>query len=329
VAALKTADLPLSTVQMLYHMSPEDGLRIVKSREIAAVGFTGSRQAGVALKQAADECGKPIYLEMSSVNPVFFLPSLFDQRSTEEVVAELSGSCLLAAGQFCTCPNLFVLVDNEQGQEVINGVKAQFEEQAPGVLLSKAVLGGLTSTTAMLQEKGAELLVGGQPSSEEGIRFDNTLFKVTGDQFLANATAMQTEGFGPLSLGVLAKDLDQFYKIAESIEGSLTGCIYGSASDPAASELTSRLRRRVGRVIQNKMPTGVAVSAAMNHGGPFPATGHPGFTAVGMPGSIVRFSMLQCFDNIRPHRLPEILQDKNPGGVWRQIDGKWSESNVS
>jgi len=89
------------------------------------------------------------------------------------------------------------------------------------------------------------------------------------------------------------------------------------------------LRPQVGRLLNDKMPTGVAVSAAMNHGGPFPATGHPGFTAVGIPGSLLRFSMLQCFDNIRPHRLPAGLQDKNPSGsMWRNIDGQWSQADV-
>ena len=73
------------------------------------------------------------------------------------------------------------------------------------------------------------------------------------------------------------------------------------------------------------MPTGVAVSAAMNHGGPFPATASPGFTAVGMPGAIQRFAMLQCFDNVRPERLPELLKDENPNGVWRCIDGEWTK----
>jgi NADP-dependent aldehyde dehydrogenase len=77
------------------------------------------------------------------------------------------------------------------------------------------------------------------------------------------------------------------------------------------------------------MPTGVAVTAAMNHGGPFPATGHPGFTAVGIPASLRRFAMLQCFDNVRPHRLPVALQNKNPNGkMWRLIDGQWSQRDV-
>jgi NADP-dependent aldehyde dehydrogenase len=78
------------------------------------------------------------------------------------------------------------------------------------------------------------------------------------------------------------------------------------------------------------MPTGVAVTPAMNHGGPFPATGHPGFTAVGIPAALRRFAMLQCFDHVRPHRLPAILQDKNPNGkTWRLIDGAWSQRDVS
>jgi len=177
----------------------------------------------------------------------------------------------LAAGQFCTCPNLFVLIDDPQGQQVIDGVKEKFEQQEPGVLFSDAVLNGLSSTAALLQEKGAELLAGGKPSDEAGIRFQNTLFKITGDQFLANAEALQTEGFGPLSLGVMAKDLDQFYEIAENIEGSLTGSIYGPASDPAAS-------------------------------------GHPGFSAVGLPGSIVRFTKLDCYDNMEDALKPDCLK---------------------
>ena len=77
------------------------------------------------------------------------------------------------------------------------------------------------------------------------------------------------------------------------------------------------------------MPTGVAVSPAMNHGGPYPATGHPGFTAVGIPASLLRFAALHCYDNVRPHRLPVELHDQNPTGkMWRFIDGQWSQRDV-
>ena len=75
------------------------------------------------------------------------------------------------------------------------------------------------------------------------------------------------------------------------------------------------------------MPTGVAVSAAMNHGGPFPATAHPGFTAVGIPGALLRFATLQCYDAVRPHRLPASLRDERPNqAMWRRIDGRWVQA---
>jgi 2,5-dioxopentanoate dehydrogenase len=83
----------------------------------------------------------------------------------------------------------------------------------------------------------------------------------------------------------------------------------------------------VGRLLNDKMPTGVAVSSAMNHGGPFPATGHPGFTAVGIPASMNRFAALECYDNVRANRLPAALRDANPtGSMWRFVDGTWTQA---
>ena len=119
--------------------------------------------------------------------------------------------------------------------------------------------------------------------------------------------------------------------IAESLEGNLTGCIYSDTTGndyEAYNVIAPALRTKVGRLLNDKMPTGVAVSPAMNHGGPFPATCHPGFTAVGLPGSAARFAMLQCYDNVRPARLPATLQDSNPAGIWRRVDGKWTTENV-
>ena len=99
--------------------------------------------------------------------------------------------------------------------------------------------------------------------------------------------------------------------------------------DALYATLAPRVRCRVGRLLNDKMPTGVAVTPAMNHGGPFPATGHPGFTAVGIPASLRRFGMLQCFDGIRPSRLPPALRDENPNGRWwRLVDGSWTQGDV-
>ena len=117
------------------------------------------------------------------------------------------------------------------------------------------------------------------------------------------------------------------------LEGNLTGTIYShtaEADDALYDRIAGVLRERVGRLLNDKMPTGVAVSLAMNHGGPFPATGHPGFTAVGMPSSIRRFSSLWCYDGVRSHRLPAALKDKNPNGtLWRNVDGNLTQADVT
>jgi alpha-ketoglutaric semialdehyde dehydrogenase len=110
---------------------------------------------------------------------------------------------------------------------------------------------------------------------------------------------------------IVAADEPELLQVLEHLEGQLTGTVYSAASgadDALYSRLEPVLRRRVGRLLNDKMPTGVAVSPAMNHGGPFPATGHPGFTAVGLPASIARFTALQCYDNVREDRLPEWLR---------------------
>ena len=174
-------------------------------------------------------------------------------------------------------------------------------------------------------------MAGGESGGGNGVSFNNTLLTVSGSRFLEDPEVFQTETFGNGSLVVFADSVDQMAAIAESLEGNLTGCIYSDsngADDDAYNVIEPALRTKVGRLLNDKMPTGVAVSPAMNHGGPYPATAHPGFTAVGMPGGIPRFAMLQCYDAVRPGRLPAVLQDENPGGVWRNIDGSWTTANV-
>jgi 2,5-dioxopentanoate dehydrogenase len=107
----------------------------------------------------------------------------------------------------------------------------------------------------------------------------------------------------------------------------LTGTICSAksgADDAIYNAIEPLLRRKVGRLLNDKMPTGVAVSPAMNHGGPFPATSHSGFTSVGIPAAMTRFALLQCYDGVREDRLPAILRNEiqNPA-TWRSINGEW------
>jgi NADP-dependent aldehyde dehydrogenase len=331
-AAAAEAGLPPGTVQLLYRTSHADGERLAADPRLGAIAYTGSRSAGLKLKAAADAAGKPIYLELSSINPVVVLPGALAERG-DKLVDEFAASCLLGTGQFCTNPGLIVLLAGQATDKFIAGVRDKFESSPCGVLLSKGVAQSLQQSVAALTQAGAQTLVGGQSADGPGYRYANTLLQASGDQFLADPERLQGEAFGNVSLLVVAKDAAQAGQILDRLEGNLTGCIYSDTAgsdDALYDQLAPRLRPHVGRLLNDKMPTGVAVSPAMNHGGPYPATGHPGFTAVGIPASLRRFGMLACYDNVRAHRLPPALQDKNPNGkMWRLIDGHWTQADVT
>ena len=99
--------------------------------------------------------------------------------------------------------------------------------------------------------------------------------------------------------------------------------------DALYSAIAETLRFKVGRLLNDKMPTGVALSPAMNHGGPYPSTGHPGFTAVGIPASMLRFAALHSYDGVPESRLPAVLRNKVPNAsMWRSIDGTWMQGDI-
>ncbi|WP_430388825.1 aldehyde dehydrogenase family protein [Dyella sp. 20L07] len=324
LTALNEVGLPPATVQMLYHFDHAIGAKLAGDARLGAIGFTGSRAGGLALKAAADAAGVPAYMELSSVNPVFLLPGALAERATA-LAQEFFTSCTMGSGQFCTNPGVVIVPRDAAGDAFVAAATAHFAAAAPSVLFSRGVLDHLQQGIDTLRTAGAELLAGGEAGSP-GYRHAPTLLSVDAAQFLAQPKALQTEAFGPVSLLVRVTDTAQMVQVAAAFEGNLTGTLYTAtdgSDDNAWSTVARALRPHVGRLIGNRMPTGVAVSAAMNHGGPYPSTGHPGFTAVGMPSAIQRFTALHCYDNVPEHQLPAELRDHNPGGVARCIDGCW------
>lgn len=329
--ALNHADLPCGAVQLIYNLDREDGKRLVSDPRIAATAFTGSRSAGLALKQVADQQGKLTFLELSSVNPVVILPGAIAERATD-IAEELCASALLGAGQFCTNPGLVLMLAGEETEAFISLVARRFDGSPPGTLISAGTLASLEASVESLRQAGAVLATEAVHEGRSDFSRPNTLLRASARQFLEAPAEFQTEAFGNASLVVVADDVPQLEAVIGSLEGNLTGCVYSAENgrdDMAYDRLADALRLKVGRLLNDKMPTGVAVSPAMHHGGPFPATGHPHFTAVGIPASLRRFAMLQCFDGVRPRRLPPALRDENPGGLmWRQIDGQWTRDSV-
>lgn len=330
--AAQATGMPPGFVQLIYRTKHDDGAKLVSHPLIGASGYTGGRQAGLFLKAAADLGGKPFYAELSSINPVYILPGALEER-LPDLITEFAGSSLMGTGQFCTNPGMVVLKQGELTEQFINGIAKKFEQSPAGTLLGAGTESSLRAAIVALQQAGAHVVVGNQPADAGRYCFANTLLRVSAAEFLDNPHALQTEAFGNCALIVVAENDEEIVQLADHLEGNLTGSLYTNTTgsdDRLYARIEPRLRQKVGRLLNDKMPTGVAVSPAMNHGGPFPATCHPGFTAVGIPASLRRFAMLQCYDNVRPARLPLTLQDKNlTGQLWRQIDGVWTRGDVA
>lgn len=325
---------PARGVQLLHDLDPADGLRLVADGRVGASAFTGSKAGGLALKAAADAAGRPIYLELGSVNPTYVLGGALAERG-DEIAAELAGSCLLGTGQFCTNPGLVLAPEGEAAEAFLGAVAARFDGAPAGPLFSAAGRDGLHRAVAALRGAGATVVTGGDvepPAEGAAFRHQNTLLRARGADFVAAPDALQTEAFGGAMLVVTTANDEEMLETARHLHGSLTGGIVAArsgADDDLAAALARVLRPRVGRLLDGQMPTGVAVSPAMNHGGPFPSSGHPGFTAVGIPASLRRFGQLECYDNVRAELLPEALRDANPRGTWRLVDGDWSRDPVA
>jgi NADP-dependent aldehyde dehydrogenase len=326
----KATRMPRALVQLIYRLRHADGAALARHPKLGAIGFTGGRRGGLSLKRPADEAGVPIYLEMSSVNPVFVLQGALEERG-DEIASEFVGSCTLGAGQFCTNPGLVIVPTGREGDAFVDAATSMFAARSAGTLLGPP--DHVTAAVETLVAAGAEVLVGGSAVDGDAFRFANTILTVSAASFVDDPAGLQTEAFGPVSLIVRADDEAEMAAIAGALEGNLTGGIYSASSgvdEDAYAMIEPELRQHIGRLLNDKMPTGVAVSSAMNHGGPYPSTGHPGFTAVGIPGSIHRFAALHSYDNVADHRLPAELRDTNPTGeMQRLIDLRWTKDNVA
>jgi NADP-dependent aldehyde dehydrogenase len=309
---------------MLYRISHEDGERLVSDPRVAATAYTGSRPAGLALKEAADRVGKPIYLEMSSVNPVVILPDAAAHQP--ELATVLAGSMLLGGGQFCTSPGLIFVPNNSESSVFVERLVAEVSSGSSATLLSVTVAAGLESALNEWTSHGAKVIA--SSGRGPGVAFPNTLLRITAEQFADNPELFQAEAFGNIAILVRYNGLDSLSSCLAKLEGNLTGTVFGRGtpgSDLSFDAVASILRPRVGRLLFNKPPTGVAVVDGMNHGGPYPSTGHPTFTAVGIPASLERFCMLQSFDNVPDDLLPQELRADNPLGLQRRVNGVWTD----
>lgn len=317
--AVATSGLPAGTFSLLFGSGPELGIALVTDPRIKAVGFTGSRSGGLALVAAAAARPEPIpvYAEMSSINPVFLLDGALNSRGAELGTAFV-GSLTMGSGQFCTNPGLVIAVDGP-GLDSFVAAAAEALAASPATpMLTPTISRNYTSGVESLSQE-AELIVRGQAGSETCGQA--ALFTTDAASFLAS-DALQAEVFGASSLIVRCTDADDLRAVADGIEGQLTVTVHADESDlDAAAKLLPVLELKAGRILFGGWPTGVEVSHAMVHGGPFPATSDSRTTSVGSR-AIERFLRPVCYQNVPTSLLPSAIADGNPDKLWRRIDGQ-------
>jgi NADP-dependent aldehyde dehydrogenase len=325
VDAVAAESLPPGTFSMLFGAGAEIGAALVKHPHIRAVGFTGSLRAGRALMDAAAARPEPIpcFTEMSSGNPVFILPGAL-RKGPAALAQGLFGSFTLGAGQFCTKPGVVFVSESPQALKFRDELELLVQQSQPFTLLTSGIsreyerssIARATQTSVVESRTSAEKSEGSEPFHANARLFTTTLNDLISRPDLAD------EIFGPDTLIVRCGETKDYLDAARALSGHLTATIFGDEEDLAANvELIHILEQKAGRLIFNAFPTGVEVTHAMVHGGPYPATSDPRFTSVGSL-AIYRFARPVCFQNFPQSALPPELQDANPLGIHRLRDGK-------
>jgi alpha-ketoglutaric semialdehyde dehydrogenase len=320
-SAVKNCGLPEGVFSLLFGSGREVGTALVTDPRIAAVGFTGSRAGGIALMKAAfaRPVPIPVYAEMSSINPVFLLPTALAARA-ETIGRGFVASLTLGAGQFCTNPGLVLAVDGPALDEFLASAATALAAAPAATMLTPGICQAYQEGTARLAHHQAVTTVAqGQPQNGP-TQGRAALYVTEAASFLAHHD-LSEEVFGAASLVVRCPDVATMRALAEKLEGQLTATIHMDDADiEDARTLLPTLERRVGRILVNGYPTGVEVSPAMVHGGPFPATSDTRTTSVGTL-AIQRFLRPVCYQDFPAALLPEALQDSNPNQLWRRLDG--------
>ncbi|MGQ3383163.1 aldehyde dehydrogenase (NADP(+)) [Glutamicibacter sp. TV12E] len=312
--ALDEAGAPAGLFHVVF--GTEAGRTVLLDSRIKAAGFTGSIPGGRALMDLAVSRDEPIpfYGELGSNNPVFVTHAAADSRG-EQIAADFVGSFTMGSGQFCTKPGTLFIPRN-------SNLRAALQAQAipaGAPMLNERIREGFTQVLQQLAgHDSVSVLAQGQEPF--GAAPSPTLLVTGIEDLLADPHMLQTECFGPSALVVEYDTEDQLLQAARTFEGQLTATLQAEDDDHVA-ELVSVLANKAGRVLWNQWPTGVSVTYAQQHGGPYPATTAAGSTSVGT-AAIERFLRPVAFQNFPQHLLPAQLQDANPAAVPQLVNGK-------
>jgi NADP-dependent aldehyde dehydrogenase len=316
--ALREHGAPEGTFAVVYGF--EAGRELVQHPAIRAAAFTGSVAGGRALFDLAQSRPDPIpfYGELGSLNPTVVTPGALARRA-QEIVTGFVGSYLLGSGQFCTKPGLLFLPEG-------HGLDAALAEAvagaAVGPLLGERIHQAYGHGVATLaKEPDVRAVVPPTPSAGDGYTVAPSLFAVSATAFVKRRGPLLEECFGPTALIVEYASTDELLAALDAVPGSLTTTVHADPdTEPElVRALLDRAAARSGRVVWSGWPTGVAVTAAQHHGGPWPATTAPLHTSVGT-AAMRRFLRPVVYQSVPDALLPDALRDANPLGLPRRVN---------
>lgn len=328
--AVEKSGLPAGVFSMVHAADPEISIQLVKHPAIKAIGFTGSERAGRAIFNAAAQRPEPIpaYVEMGSNNPVFILPGAL-ASSADTIVQGLFASVNAGVGQFCTSPGVVLGNASESFKAFGEKLAALFQNGAPGTMLHPSILKGYAVNVEERAKAAGVSAVRSSQSADQG-KTETTpvLFETSAETWLNNKE-LGNEIFGPSTVLVRSQSKEELLRVAREWNGTLTASIFGTPEDLEVNrDLIAILENKAGRIIFNGFPTGVEVSHAMNHGGPYPATADAKFTSVGT-AAIQRFIRPVCLQSFPQKSLPLELRDENPRQIWRLVNGEFTKAPIA
>lgn len=329
--AIRECGMHPGVFSLLFDSGVSVGTALVQHPAIKAVGFTGSLAGGRALFDLAAKRPEPIpvYAEMGSTNPVFVLPGALATGS-RELAAQLFGSFTIGAGQFCTKPGLIFLSKQSPAADFVRVMQEKVSQAAPFTMLTSGIRNAFARETEARSHRNGVTLAASAPAgaaASESFSTVASLFETDFTTFVA-ASDLSAEVFGPTTLLVRYDDPGQLLEAARGLTGHLTATVFATGDDlQKYPELIAILENKVGRIVFNSVPTGVEVTHAMIHGGPYPASTDSRTTSVGSQ-SIFRFARPVCYQDCPDAALPAALRNANPLGVWRMIDGELTRQPV-
>lgn len=327
ILAAKETHMPEGVFSHLNSSTFELGTYLVKHPQIKAVGFTGSIAGGTALMKMANERPEPIpvYAEMGSVNPILILPNYLRDKiaATARIITH---SIRTDAGQFCTCPGLIFMVSDPITDTFVDKLANELNATPPQAMLHPNIWRAFQAKTA--ENLDHPMVQMATVSQDKELNYITPVLATTSAATFLMSPSLSEEVFGSYTLIVYCLDIAELNACVRHLAGQLTGSFFATTQElKDNTELIRNLKSKVGRLIFNGVPTGVEVCQSMHHGGPFPATSHSHFGAVG-EDAIKRWTRPISYQNWPNELLPKPLQNENTLDIMRTIDGEWTSKKI-